>query len=302
MALPPPDELSMAASESPLSQAFLHYTSQERRTQYADLGTLETSLRRLFDNGSRAFPTLDVSPVPFAGFLGSILAGDPALSIDSLRAGELLLVFAYGRQVRGASDILEQRYMPAIKVALDRIGMPSHVIVDVQQDLRTRLVEMLDPSTERRGYSGRGDLAAWLCVAAVREAGRKRERGKTHVMLDDDHVFTSPATDPELAYLRKTYAREFQEAFQEAFASLESRERNVLRYHFLERRSIDQIGAAYHVHRATAARWVNQAREGLCLKTRDRLAERISLSDDGFRRMLSLIDSQISVHLAAIEN
>jgi RNA polymerase sigma-70 factor (ECF subfamily) len=114
---------------------------------------------------------------------------------------------------------------------------------------------------------------------------------------------TLPSSDdsPELAYLRRTYEREFQEAFQTALASLSSRERNILRYHFVDGLSIDRIGDFYGVHRATAARWLNRAREALCLMTREILGQRISLSQDGFRRMLSLIESQISVRMALMQ-
>jgi len=288
-------------AKNPLSAAFLVHVPQDRRERWSDLHALEGALGRLFEEGRRVFPALDVEPVDFAGFLGSILADDDAASLDSIRAADLFLVLAYGQQIPGASELFEQRYMPKIEAALGRIGTPAHVIADIQQDLRKRLVEMQDPAAERRGYSGRGDLGAWLCVSAVREAGRRRERAKKQTTVAEDLALASPEADPELAYLRKTYAQEFQQAFQNAFASLTSRERNLLRYHFVEHRSIDQIGGVYGVHRATAARWVNHARDVLCTKTRDLLAQRISFSEDGFRRMLSLIDSQISVRIALLE-
>ena len=41
----------------------------------------------------------------------------------------------------------------------------------------------------------------------------------------------------------------------EAFAALESRERNLLRYALGDGLSVDAIGTLYRVHRATAARW-----------------------------------------------
>ena len=92
---------------------------------------------------------------------------------------------------------------------------------------------------------------------------------------------------------------ELQDAFKEALASLTSRERNLLRYHFLEGMSIDRIGALYGVHRATAARWIQGARENLCERTRTNMCKRISLSEEGFERILGLIESQIAINLAA---
>ena len=101
-----------------------------------------------------------------------------------------------------------------------------------------------------------------------------------------------------MAYVQRVYKRELQQAFREALASLTSKERNLLRYHYLENLSIDKIGLMYGVHRATAARWINAARENLCKQTRAIACNRISLSEEGFDRILGHIASQIQMNLA----
>jgi RNA polymerase sigma-70 factor, ECF subfamily len=108
----------------------------------------------------------------------------------------------------------------------------------------------------------------------------------------------SGAEDPEMAYIQMTHKREMQEAFREALASLTSKERNLLRYYFLDGMTVEKIGALYGVHHATAARWVQRARENLCAQTRVFACKRISLSEEGFERILGLIESQIQVQLA----
>ena len=189
--------------------------------------------------------------------------------------------------------------MSRVHAALRRIGTSPPAIADLQQGLRERLAEMTMPDPRRKSYGGLGDLAAWLCIAAVREAGRGRTRAKREEHLDDADaaMIGSPDDDPEMAHLRETHKAEFRKAFQEALESLSSRERNLLRYHFIDGLTIDRLGQLYGVHRATAARWVNQAREALCLKTRDLLADRVSLSREGFYKLLGLIDSEVSVHM-----
>src|SRR5439155_27001611 len=83
--------------------------------------------------------------------------------------------------------------------------------------------------------------------------------------------------DPETALLRARYASAANEALREAFASLDARERNLLRQHFVDRLSIDDLGPLYGVHRATVARWLERAREALEARTRKLLMERLDV-------------------------
>lgn len=285
----------------PLAAIFLCHAPEERRARFAAVPDLGAALAQLAEAGQRAWPELRIEAPDFTAFLGRNLPEGAASDLSSLRAGDLHLVCAYGLDIPGASRALEARYMPRVAAALGRLGVSDDTIEDVQQELRRLLVEMQAPRPDLQGYAGRGDLAAWLRVAAVHEAGKRRDRARRELLLEtsEEVLLPSAEDDPEMAHLRSTYKSELQAAFQRALASLTSRERNLLRYHFLEGLTIDQLGGLYGVHRATAARWIHQAREALCLRTRELLAERVSLSREGFRRMLSLIDSEISVHLAA---
>jgi RNA polymerase sigma-70 factor (ECF subfamily) len=279
---------------------FLPRVPDGRRARFAAAPDLEAALAGLVAGGRDAWPEIRVDGAAFLGFLGCTLPEEAAADLGALRAGELYLVCAYVLGAPGAGAALETHYMPRVRAALARLGTPAALVADIQQELRERLVAMAAPDDDRRGYAGRGDLAAWLCVSAVREAGKRRERGKRERPLGEAEaaLLVSPERDPEMAHLRATYKEEFQSAFARALAALTSRERNLLHYHFVERRTIDQIGALYGVHRATAARWINEAREALCLRTRDILAERVSLSQEGFHRLLGLIESQVDVGAA----
>ncbi|MFT3765218.1 MAG: sigma-70 family RNA polymerase sigma factor [Minicystis sp.] len=276
------------------------HVSEGRRAPFAAVPDLEAALADLADAGRRAWPEIAVEPADFVAFLGRCLSADAAPRLRSIRAAELYLVCAYGLGVPGASDALEEHYMPRVRAALVHVGTPPATIADVQQELRQRLVEASADEPARRGYEGRGDLVAWLCISAVRAGSKRRERGKRERSLGEAEsvLLAAPEGDPELSHLRSSYQAEFQAAFQRALAALTSRERNLLRYHLIEGRSIDQLGALYGVHRSTAARWINEARESLRLRTRDLLAERVSLSQEGFHRLLSLIESQIDVGAA----
>ena len=137
----------------------------------------------------------------------------------------------------------------------------------------------------------------------MREANRRRERGRREQPLVEYQavLLASPDEDPEMAYLRRTYKRELNAAFKEAITSLSSKQRNLLRYHFLDGLSIDRVGLLYGVHRATAARWINQARDALCVRTRELICQRVPVSQEGFNRMLALLESQIAIHLGSAQ-
>jgi RNA polymerase sigma-70 factor, ECF subfamily len=292
-----------AAEASPaqsLASLFLAHVPHDRRARFAAVPDLEAALEGLADAGQGAWPEIPLSPTELVAFLGPVLPAEAAADLASLRAGELHLVCAYSLGVRGAADALEAHYLSRVAAALGRLRTPPATIADIQQDLRQRLVEMRTSPGVHRGYSGRGDLCSWLCVSAVRAAGRRRERGMREQPLQEiEDLLVSPDHDPEMQEVRTTYRREMRAALQEALAALTSRERNVLHYHFVERLSIDDIGALYGVHRATAARWIERTREAVSQRTREILAQRVSLSQAGFRRMLSLIESQIGVVLGS---
>jgi RNA polymerase sigma-70 factor (ECF subfamily) len=82
--------------------------------------------------------------------------------------------------------------------------------------------------------------------------------------------------------------------------SRSAEDRNVLRYHFAHGLTIDQIGALYHVHRATAARRVAKARDELLAGTRRRLMARLALNRADLDSVMRLIESSIHVSLRRV--
>lgn len=105
----------------------------------------------------------------------------------------------------------------------------------------------------------------------MRQRGATSERNKK-ISFDEPkrRDWGTQGRSREQTMLSGQLKEAFQLAFRDAVNALTSRERNLLRYHYLSDLSIDQIGTLYHVHRATAARWVAQARERLISDTRKR--------------------------------
>jgi RNA polymerase sigma-70 factor (ECF subfamily) len=58
---------------------------------------------------------------------------------------------------------------------------------------------------------------------------------------------------------------------------------------------IDQIAAIYHVHRATAARQLNQARAALVEATRERMRAALRISEPELESILRMIMSDVTL-------
>jgi len=195
---------------------------------------------------------------------------------------------------------------PAV-MAVRTIDASPAFVDEVRQRLRTKLLVgdgTVAGAPHIKQYAGRGALRAWVGVAAVRTAlMMKRATQRKREVSDDDWAGAlSLATtgNPELDLLKREHAAAFGAALRDAALALEPRLRAVLAMHFAEDLTIDEIGAAYAVHRATAARWIQRARELLFDGTRARLVERLRLSPTEVDRITALVQSQVDVSLSQL--
>lgn len=147
-------------------------------------------------------------------------------------------------------------------------------------------------------YTGRGDFRGYVRVIAARALARRKQRDQREETLDGEVIDRLGASiDPEVAMLRERYRPDVDAAFRAALGALSDRARAVLRYSLVDGWSIDKIGASYGVHRATAARWLEGAREELGRGIRARLAERLSLAESQVDSIVALVTSRIEVSL-----
>ena len=192
----------------------------------------------------------------------------------------------------------ELRYLTPLRSTLRGMGMHDADIADIEQTMRVRFL-VCEPGGRSRleDYAGLGKLAGLVRIAAVREALgllRRRRPPSSDDWLDD---LSSPEDDPSLAQLKARHWTAFKEAFKEAVRRLPARDHSLLRLSLLHGRSIDQIGATYGVHRATAARWVDAAKRQLRTSTNDVLAERFDLRGPELAQVVELIESRIELSI-----
>ena len=217
--------------------------------------------------------------------------------LEPARVEDLELAAACAAGDEAAIARFEATYFGEIDACAARLRIPHELAAEARANLRKLLFVGPPPATA--SYAGRGDLRGWVRVIATRELIRLAKAARREVPVDDDLLVETlaPAADPELAYMRELYRAAFRSAFQTALAALSPRDRNLLRMNLVDDLSIDQIGAVYGVHRATAARWLTAIRDQIASATRKALAQQAGIQADEITSILRLVRSRLDASL-----
>jgi RNA polymerase sigma-70 factor (ECF subfamily) len=222
---------------------------------------------------------------------GGALHSDDLAWARSLAAGDREALARYEREL-----------VPMIEAQLRRRGLADDAIADVQQILRTRLFvgEGDGPAIAR--YEGRGALKSWVLVSALREAVRVRQKTSREPPVDDEALIAladrADAGPPSVD--KQRYQDAFKVAFRSALAALSARDRVLLRMHVLDGLTIDQIGALQGVHRATAARWIERAREEVSRNVRRELMKELGMDPFETDEILEWVQSRVELSLSVL--
>jgi RNA polymerase sigma-70 factor (ECF subfamily) len=170
---------------------------------------------------------------------------------------------------------------------------------DVRLALAAELFVAPEPKRPRlERYSGVGPLGGWLRVVATRDALLWLRRHAREVTPDDDALLgelDSPAESPELVHLKARFSGQLSASFKKAIAGLEARQRNVLRQHYLDELTLEDLAALYHVHRATAARWLADAKAALLERTRNQLSDELGINRLEVDSIMRLVQSRLDL-------
>ena len=209
---------------------------------------------------------------------------------------DLYLACAIERGDPAALRVFESQLLADVAHAIAHLDGGSALADDVKAAVRERVLGAAAGGKGKIGdYRGRGDLRGWLRVVAVREALQIVRRRKREAPLGDelanrlDEAATLAMTDDE--------RRIYRESFAAALATLAPRERNLLRQQYLYGTTIDELGALYGVHRATAARWLAQIRETVLRRTRERVGEALRLTGTELDSAMERIANHLDVSL-----
>jgi RNA polymerase sigma-70 factor (ECF subfamily) len=246
--------------------------------------------------GRARWPALELSDDDFAAAVGARVNSDVELA--ALHAEDLFLATACAANARGAVEAFEREFLSAgtLSGAVRKIDAAGNFVDEVRQAVREKL--FVPPPGRIAEYSGRGPLAAWTRVVAVRIALDLRPRDRESLPEEDTAVATD--RDPELRYLQQRYKQEFEEAAKSAFAALDDEQVNLLRLQFVDGLQTAQIAALFRVDRSTIKRRLASCRETLLERTRANLQQRMGVSPQSFDSLSRLLASQLHVSVARL--
>jgi RNA polymerase sigma-70 factor (ECF subfamily) len=263
-----------------------------------DGARLEADLAAIILAGKQAWPGVRVGDEKLVRHLAQ-RAG--AVALAELHAGDLYLAVACLEGDRTALAAFDKEFLGRVPSVVRRIAKSDSAVDEVAQQVR---VLILAGEPARLGqYSGRGPLHGWVRAVALNAALMAQRPKKENVHpghdLSDRAELVEGALDPETDLARQRHRPQFQAALDGALATLTARERNLLRAYFVDDMSIDQLGVRFRVHRATAARWLQAARERLLAETRRRVGELVALTPSEFASLAALLKSQLTLSFSS---
>jgi RNA polymerase sigma-70 factor (ECF subfamily) len=285
----------------PFEDVFLAALADDARPRFEGDVTLAATLSQLRAGARAAYPDLAIDGAIFAAELARRLgaAASPEV-LARVRADHVHLAIACAGGDPLAIRRFEAEFLDEVDAAAGRLRARPDQADEVRGQLR-RILFVAEPGRPAalHEFSGRGDLRSYLRVIATRELVRVINKSRREIGVTDEAFFDmlSPASDPELGYLREHYRADVEAAIRAALAALPDQPRALLRYSVVDGWTIDRIGALYGVHRATAGRWVAAAREQLGAAIRAALAARLAISVDEVDSIIRLVQSRIEVSL-----
>jgi RNA polymerase sigma-70 factor (ECF subfamily) len=257
----------------------------------------EDPLEEVLARARRSAPEVELPLDVFRRYLDERVP--PGGTVADLRTDDLYLACACSRGDASALRRLQQAWTQTIAPALLRMDRSGVLADETRQQLWQKLFTRDGDRARITEYAGRGSLLSWLRIAAVRTALNQRRKDHSHpveesVALD---ALASPGADLELDYIQVRYRNEFRIAFRAAVDALTPRQRSLLRFQVIDGLTVDELGKVYRVHRATAARWVAEARETLLGETSRRISGKLGLKPAEFESMMNLMQSRLDVSL-----
>lgn len=254
----------------------------------------------LYEAGLRAWPAVKLERSIFARHMEGLPTAEP-----SAHGADLYLACACIQGETCAMQVLEREHLHKVPLYLTSLRMTPSQVEEVQQQVRVKL--LAPPAPKLCDYSGRGALRTFIRTVSVNTALHLLERAEERKRkdLDDDWFTQLPATSSgvggaELQALRRLDRVAFKETLQAVLQDLRAEERNLLRLHFLEGMTMEEIGAMRRVHKATISRELKRLREGLLREVQRRLQERCRLAPAEIESMMGFLGNQLDLSLSRI--
>src|SRR5262245_59046460 len=127
------------------------------------------ALRRLFDEGARAWPGIPLGVEAFVSHLAARAAPGPGGLPAPARGPDLYLAGACAGRVRGAVEAFDRAYLGQVDTHLARLRPTPAFVDEVRQEVRDKLfVGKGGASPKIAEYDGKGALGSGVRVIALR--------------------------------------------------------------------------------------------------------------------------------------
>ncbi len=255
-------------------------------------------MRSAFEAGEAAWPGCRLSLAAFRERLDA--AGIDDVQLRAQPDGLFLAVACAAGDVAAVAHF-ERAFFPKLGPQLARFALSADAEDELRQLLRIKL--LTGPTPKIAEYRGNGPLGAWVRVCAVRLALDAKESEAAKARREEQEELTTIvalSVSPEIAVAKGEPQQLFQAALEEALAGLEPRDKTLLRMHFLDGMSVDEIGVVFRVHRATAARWLVAIRGRIFEQVSKRVALEMPSSSSEFRSLVRLVYSDVRLSIGRV--
>jgi RNA polymerase sigma-70 factor (ECF subfamily) len=259
--------------------------------------TLEQAAAHAYHAGRTAWPGLRLD---LSAFQRWVKESNIECSALTERGEELFLVAGCVTGDPEAYQAFERRYLATLTQTVGRISLSADQADELRQQLRVSL--LLGAAPKIGTFRGQGPLGAWVQVCAVRLA-LKLGAAQDRMASPDASLLeglVAQDANQELLAAKSQYRDTFQNALEECFTALPGRQKTLLRMHFLDGMSIDEMGQVFHVHRATIARWLVAIRREVLEQICNKIQVNLRASSSEFRSMVRLVRSDVRLSLHRI--
>lgn len=253
-------------------------------------------MRLAFEQSRAAWPEVALPEEAFASYVAARAEG---ADMNGLHGADLYLACACASGNPRAIALFDRVHLSAASAIMERAGIPRHLAVDAAQLLRVHLLTSEDGSPPGiTGYGGRGSLAGWVRIVALRAASKLR-RGERARAEPPDVSVAVPAS-PEDTAIRARYGDAFNQAFRDALHALPAEDRLILRLHFAEGMNLEKLAAAFGFSRATAGRRILAARDRMREETLRLVGERLNANREELESVLRALRSHLDVSFGTL--
>lgn len=268
-----------------MSLEALHALFLARAGERHDETSIDT-LREVLEASSEE--SLGVPDGVFVSFLAD-RARDGRVPLRELQLADLRLTCAACLGVAAAVTRLEQLIHRASG------GIAHRRREELEAKALDRL--LVGPPQKLLEYAGRGPLTVWLKMVMKRlEIDSARREAREVAAVAASAGWSSVVqSNPELKLMRASSKREIEQALAQAHASLDDRERMLLRLHYLQGVPHGELGKQLGMPRSTVAHHLARARERMLLELHRRLKEGLKLTDSDVKGLLDVVSMNLEM-------